>query len=96
MLISDYRRDFSQYCTAFETAHFRYRAGFDKELHLEEIYDRCGDLFTAQAIESLRIAYEETPPQFETERLGVRLLTGSARAGFLEARARGLTAEVAR
>src|SRR5687767_3670310 len=96
MFISDYRRDFSQYCSAIETAHYRYRAGFDKELHLEEIYDRYGDLFTLEAIDALRISHEETPQQFETERLGVRFLAASARAGFLEARARGLTEDVAR
>jgi hypothetical protein len=96
MNISDYRRDFASYCSAIELAHYQHRAGFEKELHLEPIYERYGDLFTRDAIDALERAYEETPAHRETERVGLRLLSGSARIGYLEARARDLTDEVAR
>ena len=96
MNISDYRRDFAAYCSAFELAHYQHRAGFEKELHLEPIYERYGDLFTRDAIEALKRGLEETPAHLETARAGLRLLSGSALAGYLEAQARELTDEVAR
>jgi hypothetical protein len=96
MNISDYRRDFAAYCSALELAHYQYRAGFDKELHLEPIYERYGDLFTRDAIDAIRRAYDEAPAHLETERAALRLLYGAARAGYLEAQARELTDEVAR
>jgi hypothetical protein len=61
MNISDYRRDFAAYCSAFELAHYQHRAGFEKELHLEPIYERYGDLFTRDAIDALKRGLEETP-----------------------------------
>jgi hypothetical protein len=96
MNISDYRRDFAAYCSAFELAHYQHRAGFEKELHLEPIYERYGDLFTRDAIDAIKRIYDETPAHLETERMGLRLLYGSAQAGYLEAQARELTDEVAR
>ncbi|HUQ33436.1 MAG TPA: hypothetical protein VM095_15045 [Pyrinomonadaceae bacterium] len=94
MNISDYRRDFAAYCSALELAHYQHRAGFDKELHLEPIYERYGDLFTLDAIGALQHAYDETSAHLETERRGLRLLASAARAGYLEAQARELTDEV--
>jgi hypothetical protein len=96
MNISDYRRDFAAYCSAFELAHYQHRAGFEKELHLEPIYERYGDLFTREAIDALKLGLEETPAHLETERAGLRLLFVAAQAGYLEAQARELTDEVAR
>lgn len=96
MNISDYRRDFAAYCSAIELAHYQHRAGFEKELHLEPIYERYGELFARDAIDDLQRAYEETPAHRETERTGLRLLLGAARIGYLETRARELTDEVAR
>ncbi|MBA2732507.1 MAG: hypothetical protein H0U54_06410 [Acidobacteria bacterium] len=96
MNISDYRRDFAEYSSTIELAHYQHRAGFERELHLESIYERYGDLFTRDAIDALQRAYDETPAHRETERMGLRLLCGAARIGYLEARARELTDEVAR
>ena len=95
MDISDYRRDFAAYCSAFELAHYQYRAGFEKGLHLEPIYERYGDLFTHDAINSLKRAYDDTPAHLETERTGMRVLCGAAQISYLEAQARELTVEVA-
>lgn len=95
MNISDYRRDYAAYCSAFELAHYQHRAGFEKELHLEPLYERYGDLFKLDGVASIQQAYEETPAHLETERTGLRVLSGAARIGFLEAQARELTDEVA-
>lgn len=96
MNISDYRRAFAEYCSAIELTHYQHRAGFEKELHLDPIYERYGDLFTLDAIGALRRAAEEIPAHLETQRTGLRLLSGAAQAGYLEAQARELTDEVAR
>jgi len=96
MNTADYRSDFAAYSSALELAHYQHRAGFDRELHLEPLYERYGDLFTEDAIDLLQRAYDDTPGYLETERTGLRMLSGAARAGYLEARARELTDEVAR
>ena len=96
MNISDYRRDLASYCSAFELASYQYRAGFEKKLHLEPIYERYSDLFTRDAINDLHNAYRETPADRETERASMRALTSLARIGYMEASARELTDEIAR
>ncbi|HEX8847411.1 MAG TPA: hypothetical protein VF791_22395 [Pyrinomonadaceae bacterium] len=95
MNISDYRSQYAAYCSTFELAHYQYRAGFERELNLEPIYDRYGDLFTRAAIDSLESAYRETPEHSETERKGLHHLLSLARIGYLDARARELTDELA-
>jgi len=96
MNVSDYRRDYAAYSSSLELAHYQHRAGFERELNLEPVYDRYGELFTRAAIESLESAYRETPEHRETERTSLRKLCGSARLGYLEAQARELTDELAR
>jgi hypothetical protein len=96
MNVSDYRRDYAAYCSALELAYYQHRAGFERELNLEPLYDRYGDLFTRDAIDSLKRAYDETPEHKETERKGLHLLLSSAWTGYLDARAKELTDELAR
>lgn len=93
MNISEYRREFAAYSSAIELAHYQHRAGFQVELRTEPIYERYGDLFTLDAINDLHRSLDETPAHFETERQGLRALSGAARAGYLEAQARELTDE---
>ncbi|HYJ46033.1 MAG TPA: hypothetical protein VEV81_05410, partial [Pyrinomonadaceae bacterium] len=96
MDISDYRRDYAAYCSAIELAHYQHRAGFERELHLEPIYDRYGELFSLDSIKDLERAYTETPEHRETERAARHKLLGAARIGYLDAQARELTGEIAR
>ncbi|HYE64745.1 MAG TPA: hypothetical protein VD966_04125 [Pyrinomonadaceae bacterium] len=96
MNISDYRRDFAAYNSALELAHYQHRAGLDPELRTEPIYDRYGELFTREAIDALQRVLSATPAHLETERAGLRALSGAARVGYLEARAKDLTDERAR
>jgi hypothetical protein len=96
MNVSDYRRDYAAYCSALELAHYQHRAGFERELNLEPIYDRYGDLFTRDAIDDLERAYRETPEHRETERASLNKLIAAARVAYLDARARELTDELAR
>ncbi|HEX8890063.1 MAG TPA: hypothetical protein VF779_12980 [Pyrinomonadaceae bacterium] len=96
MDISDYRRDYAAYCSQIELAHYQHRAGFERELHLESIYDRYGELFSRDSIDNLTRAYLETSEQRETERVGLHKLTGAARLGYLETQARELSDECVR
>lgn len=96
MNTSDYRRDFAAYSSAIELAHYQYRAGFERELNLEPLYDRYGELFTRDAIERLEQARNETPEHRETDRAGLHKLSGQARIGYLDAQARELTDELSR
>ncbi len=96
MDISDYRREFAQFNYAFELAHYEHRAGLERELHSERIYDRYSDLFTREAVQNLARAVECVPLHLETERASLHALYGAARIGYLETRARELTDERAR
>lgn len=95
MNISDYRRDFAAFSSALELAQYRHRAGFEPQLRTEPIYDRYGELFTRAAITELERLLKDTPAHMATERAGLRLLLGTARIGFLDARAKELTDEYA-
>lgn len=96
MNISDYRRDFAAYSSAFELAHYEHRAGFKPELQTEHLYERYGDLFTRDAIAALKHALDETPAHLETERTGLSFLYAAACIGYLEAQAKDLTDERSR
>jgi hypothetical protein len=93
MKIEDYRREFAAYNSALELAHYQHRAGFERELLIEPIYDRYGDLFALDALNDLRRELDETPEHRETERAGLRALIGAARYGYLQAQAKDLTFE---
>ncbi|HEX8495245.1 MAG TPA: hypothetical protein VF658_20710 [Pyrinomonadaceae bacterium] len=93
MKIEDYRRDFAAYNSAIELAHYQHRAGFERELRIESVYDRYGDLFTRDAIDDLGRELAETPEHRETERASLRALIGAARYGYLQAQAKDLTFE---
>lgn len=93
MKIEDYRRDFTAYNSALELAHYQHRAGFERELRIEPIYDRYGELFTREAIDALGRELSETPLHRETERASLRALIGAARYGYLQAQAKDLTFE---
>jgi len=96
MDISEYRRKFAEFNSAFELAHYDYRAGFERELRSRQIYDCYGDLFTREAVNDLARAEESVSAHLETERAGLHALAGAARVGYLEARVRELTDERAR
>lgn len=95
METSDFRREFAAFSSAIELAYYRHRAGFEPELQTEPIYERYGDLFTRDSIESLERALKATPTHLETERAGLSRLLCASRIGFLEARAKELTDEYA-
>lgn len=96
MTITEYRREFAAYNSAFELAHYNHRAGLESELKLKPIFERYSDLFTKDSIESIKKALENTSEHQQTELKALRYLLGAAYVGFLEKRAREVTGEVAR
>ncbi|HJQ30828.1 MAG TPA: hypothetical protein VJ866_01540 [Pyrinomonadaceae bacterium] len=93
---SDYRRDYAAFRTAFERARFEHHAGLAARLELRPLEERYADLWTREAFAELRRAHDETPAQFETERAGLRALSGAAASGYLEASAREVSEELRR
>jgi hypothetical protein len=96
MTINEYRREFAAYNSEFELAHYKYRAGLETELNLESIFERYSDLFTKDAIKTIKTAKLNTPGHQATEIAAMRNLLGAICLGFLEKCAREVTSEVAR
>ncbi|MFL6336128.1 MAG: hypothetical protein ACJ754_22700 [Pyrinomonadaceae bacterium] len=93
---SDYRRDYVAYCAATERARFEHCAGLSPRLELRPAEERYADLWTREAFEDLRRAFDEAPAQFETERAGLRALAGAAALQYAERRAREVSEELRR
>jgi hypothetical protein len=75
---SDYRRDYAAYRSAVERELFQRHAGIEARPDLQPFEERYAELWTLEAVEDLRRARAETHAQFETERAGLRALTGAA------------------
>ncbi|HVF48985.1 MAG TPA: hypothetical protein VNA19_02790 [Pyrinomonadaceae bacterium] len=93
---SDYRREYSAFCSAFERERHAKHAGLDTDARAEPLAERYADLWTLQSVQDLRRALDETPVEYETERASLRALSGAARAGHLRARTRDVTDELRR
>jgi hypothetical protein len=93
---SDYRRDYADFRAAFERARFEHYAGLAARLELRPLEERYADLWTREAFTELRRAHEETHAQFETERAGLRALSGAAAVMYAEASAREVSGELRR
>ena len=96
MKTGDYRRDYAAYSAALERARYDYHAGIEPELRLAPLRDRYADLWTRAAVDDLERALEESPPQFETERVALAALLRAAQSGSVEARAGEVSDELAR
>jgi len=96
MKTGDYRRDYAAYSAALERARYDYHAGIEPELRLAPLRDRYADLWTRAAVGDLARALEESPPQFETERVALAALLRAAQSGSVEARAGEVSDELAR
>lgn len=96
MKASDYRRDYSAYCSARERAAYEFYAGRAARLDLAPLRDRYADLWTREAVEGLAREYDATPATFETERAALSSLAGAARLGYAERRAAEVSDELSR
>src|SRR5687767_549672 len=92
----DYRRDYAACRSAFEHARFEHHAGLTAALDLRPAEERYADLWSRDSFTDLRRAFDETPAEFETERAGLRALTGAAATGHVEVRAREVSEELGR
>lgn len=92
----DYRREYAAYRTACERARYDFLSGAATKPDFAPPAERYSDLWTREAIADLTRAHDETPAQFETERIGLATLTHAARLGYAQARAVEVAAELAR
>src|SRR3712207_2128099 len=93
---SDYRREYAAYHSAVERERFDAHAAASRRPDLRPTEERYADLWTAEAIEDLRRALDETVAQFETERAGLRALLGAAELKRAESRAAEVSEELSR
>ncbi len=94
--VNQYRREFAAYTSQLELAHYDFRAGFTDNLNIEPVYDRFGDLFTLDSINSLKLDRHAAQAHNETERAALGGLLGLAQVGYLDEQAKELTNEIAR
>ncbi|HEU4595398.1 MAG TPA: hypothetical protein VFS10_09670, partial [Pyrinomonadaceae bacterium] len=80
----EYRRDYAAYRSALERERFGQHSGLVTQPDSKPFEERYADLWTREAIESLRLRLDETPAQFETERAALRALAGAASLKFAE------------
>lgn len=96
MDLSDYRREYADYCSEHERELYAHHAGLTAAPRLEPIRDRYADLWTREAIDDLKAKLDPPPTLFETERAGLRALVRLASRHHVESRAAEVTAELAR
>src|SRR6266404_6724 len=94
MNIREYRYQFASFNFSFELARYRYHVGLQSELNSAEIYARHSDLFTPVALADLKSALDQTPSNFETERVGLQKLLDAAQLRYVEMQGGELTKEL--
>ncbi|HSO74150.1 MAG TPA: hypothetical protein VLU47_04870 [Blastocatellia bacterium] len=93
-MLDDYRLDYAAFNAAYTREYYLFLSGQKTPLEISPIYDRYGDLFTQNSIESLRDELSQTPEQFETQRAGASHLLIFAVEQYLENSAKQLTAAI--
>jgi hypothetical protein len=96
MKASDYRRDYSAYCSARERAAYEFYAGRAARPDPAPLRDRYADLWRSEAVAELVSERDATPAAFETERAALSTLAGAARLGYAERRAAEVSDELSR
>jgi hypothetical protein len=94
-MLEQYRNELVAFQEALGREFFLHYSGQKTSLDLKPIYDRYADLFTLDAIRSLRGQYEATDEFFSRQRRGIRLLTAFAEKHFVERQAQDLTEQIA-
>ncbi|MBI3948990.1 MAG: hypothetical protein HY314_00835 [Acidobacteria bacterium] len=94
-MLDKYRSELAAFQEALGREYFLHHSGQKKALELYPIYDRYADLFTREAIKSLKDQLESTPDHFERQRQGIKLLVAFVEEHFIEKQAQGLTEQIA-
>src|SRR6185312_4770106 len=96
MDISEYRAQFASFNSSLELVRFHTHAGLKSQLTIDEIYDRYGDLFSADAISTLKAFHEHIPAGQETQQKSVAGLIASACVHYAEKKASEISNELKR
>ncbi|HEY7547247.1 MAG TPA: hypothetical protein VID27_20300 [Blastocatellia bacterium] len=86
--------DYVDFISALMREYYLHHSGRKENLEVARIYDRYGDLFSADAINKIRRDIQETSEHFDTERTALQRLLLFATEHFLENSARHVTEEV--
>jgi len=93
-MLEEYKSDFVTFHSALTRAYYLNLAGLKDELELAPIYERFSDLFTRDAIESIRRRLDETSEHFETERAALGRMLAFSIERFLADSAKQFTQEI--
>jgi hypothetical protein len=94
MDLDAYRRSAETFLIDLTGEHYRHYAGLKQTYEIEPIYDRHGELFTAEAIESLRELGAAAPGHSDEQRR-LRMLLDFAVEGYLGEATKALETELA-
>ncbi|HXG63675.1 MAG TPA: hypothetical protein VNO70_01120 [Blastocatellia bacterium] len=93
-MLEEYIREYEGFNIALAREYYLHFSGQKDEFAIVPVYDRYSDLFTRDAIASIKRELEETSEHFETERAARRHLLAFASTHFLENSARQLAEEI--
>lgn len=93
-MLDEYKDDFVDFHSTLTREYYFHLTGLKDELELSPIYERFSDLFTREAIESLKRRLDEVSGHFETERAALRRMLVFSVERFLADSAKQLTEEV--
>jgi len=94
-MLEHYRNEQLAFQEALGREYFLHYSGQKPRPELHPIYERYADLFTLDAIGSLKHLYESTPEHFQRQRWGIKLLQALAEEHFLEQSVKDLTEQIA-
>jgi len=90
-MLEEYRRQYAEFNSTWMREYYLFLSGQKPDLEIAPIYDRYGDLFTRDSINSLKRSLDETPEHFEAERKAIKHLLIFAVEQYLENSAKNLT-----
>jgi hypothetical protein len=93
-MLEHYRKEFTDFNISLNRTKYLYLSGQKVTFPITEIYDRYSDLFSLEAISSLKRALEEITEYYQTSRKALGRLIVFASEQYLNLKVKALTQEV--
>jgi hypothetical protein len=90
-MLDEYRREYSDFHTAYMREQYLFLSGQKNNLQLEPIYDRYSDLYSWDSVARLKQSLDDLPEHYENERTALQRLYAFAVEQFLENSVKELT-----
>jgi hypothetical protein len=94
-MLETYQREFADFNSALNREYYLYFSGQKPRFEISEIYSLYSDLFTLDAIDSLKKKRDEIGDYYETERSVIERLIIFATENYLSYKVKELSAEIA-